>query len=227
MESIMRFVKTFVSALGLLLIIGVTQAAPQAGKDYLTISPAQPTDSGDKVEVVEIFSYMCPHCNDFDPKVTAWVKQLPADTQFRRMPVVFGRASWEMLARAYYALEAMGEIERVHMKIFQAIHDDNVILQQKDVLFDWLEKQGVDRKKFTNAYDSFSMGGKIQRSNQKAQSYGITGVPSIVVDGKYMVSTTQSGNYENMLKTVDELVKQARSSRKAAAKAPAQKTAKN
>jgi protein dithiol oxidoreductase (disulfide-forming) len=227
MELTMRIVQTFVSVVSLLLLVGLAQAAPQAGKDYLAINPAQPTDSGDKVEIVEIFSYMCPHCHEFESKVAAWVKQLPADAQFRRMPVVFGRASWETLARTYYALEAMGEIERVHPKIFAAIHDDNVILQQKEVLFDWIAKQGVDGKKFAGAYDSFSMGGKIQRSTQRAQSYGINGVPSIVVDGKYMVSTTQAGNYENMLKIVDELVKQARASKKAAAtKSQPQKTAK-
>jgi protein dithiol oxidoreductase (disulfide-forming) len=225
MEWMMRIVQTFVSTVSLLLLCALVQAAPQAGKDYLAINPAQPTDTGDKVEVVEVFSYMCPHCHEFEPKLSAWVKQLPADTKFRRMPVVFGRASWEMLARTYYALEVIGEIERVHPKIFAAIHEDNVILQQKDVLFDWIEKQGIDRKKFSSAYDSFSMGGKIQRSNQRAQSYGISGVPSIVVDGKYLVSTSQAGSYENMLKVVDELVKQARATKKAAASKQPQKTA--
>jgi protein dithiol oxidoreductase (disulfide-forming) len=214
----MRSLQTFVSALGLLIFSVVTFAAPVAGKDYLEIKPAQPTDSGNKVEIVEVFSYMCPHCNDFEPKISAWVKQLPADAQFRRMPVVFGRASWETLARSYYALEALGEIEKIHPKIFSAIHEDNVILQQRDVLVDWMEKQGIDRKKFGGAYDSFSMAGKIQRSNQRAQSYGISGVPSLVIDGRYMISTTQSGNYENMLKTADELVKLARTMKGAALK---------
>lgn len=203
----MRSLQTFVSALGLLIFSAMTFAAPVAGKDYLEIKPAQPTDSGNKIEIVEVFSYACSHCNDFEPKISAWVKQLPADTQFRRMPVVFGRASWETLARSYYALEALGEIEKIHPKIFSAIHEENVILQQRDVLVDWMEKQGIDRKKFGGAYDSFSMGGKIQRSNQRAQSYGITGVPSLVIDGRYMISTTQAGNYENMLKIADELVK--------------------
>ncbi len=206
----MRSLQTFVSALGLLILSVVAFAAPTAGKDYLEIKPAQPTDSGNKIEIVEVFSYACSHCNDFEPKISAWVKQLPADTQFRRMPVVFGRASWETLARSYYALEALGEIEKIHPKIFSAIHEENVILQQRDVLVDWMEKQGIDRKKFGGAYDSFSMGGKIQRSNQRAQSYGITGVPSLVIDGRYMISTTQAGNYENMLKIADELVKLAR-----------------
>ena len=212
----MRSLQTFVSALGLLIFSAVTFAAPTAGKDYLEIKPAQPTDTGNKVEVVEIFSYMCSHCNEFEPMIAAWVKRLPVDTQFRRMPVVFGRASWETLARSYYALEAIGDIEKIHPKIFSAIHDDNVILQQKDVLMDWMEKQGIDRKKFGSAYDSFSMGGKIQRSNQRAQSYGISGVPSIVIDGKYMISTTQAGNYENMLKIADELLKQVRAGKGAA-----------
>ena len=222
----MRRLQTWMSILGALIFSAVAFAAPQAGKDYLEIKPAQPTDTVNKVEVVEIFSYMCPHCNDFEPKVAAWVKQLPPDTQFRRMPVVFGRASWETMARSYYALEALGEIEKFHPKIFGAIHDDNIILQQKDVLTDWIEKQGLDRKKFSAAYDSFSMGGKIQRGNQRAQSYGITGVPSMVIDGKYMISTAQSGNYENMLKTADELLKQVRASKTATLKSPLQKAAK-
>ena len=206
----MRSLQTFVSALGLLIFSAMAFAAPTAGKDYLEIKPPQPTDTGNKVEVVEVFSYMCPHCNDFEPKISAWVKQLPADVQFRRMPVVFGRASWETLARSYYALEALGEIEKIHPKIFAAIHEDNVILQQRPILIEWMEKQGIDAKKFGGAYDSFSMGGKIQRSNQRAQSYGINGVPSLVIDGRYMISTTQAGNYENMLKIADELVKLAR-----------------
>lgn len=222
----MRSLQTWMSILGALIFSAVAVAAPQAGKDYLEIKPAQPTDTGNKVEVVEIFSYMCGHCNDFEPKVAAWVKQLPPDTQFRRMPVVFGRASWETMARSYYALEALGEIEKIHPKIFAAIHDDNIILQQKDVLTDWIEKQGFDRKKFAAAFDSFSTGGKIQRGNQRAQSYGITGVPSMVIDGKYMISTAQSGNYENMLKTADELLKQVRASKTAALKSPLQKAAK-
>ncbi len=222
----MRSLQTWVAVLGVLFFSAAAFAAPQAGKDYLEIKPPQPTDTGSKVEVVEIFSYMCPHCNDFEPKVSAWVKQLPPDTQFRRMPVVFGRASWETMARSYYALEALGEIEKFHPKIFAAIHDDNIILQQKDVLTDWIEKQGLDRKKFTAAFDSFSMGGKIQRSSQRAQSYGITGVPSMVIDGKYMISTAQSGNYENMLKTADELLKQVRASKTAALKSQQKKVAK-
>lgn len=220
----MGFLKTFVSLLSVLVLCVAAQAAPVAGKDYLVISPAQPTDTGNKIEVVEVFSYMCPHCSEFEPKVAAWVKQLPADTQFRRMPVVFGRPSWELLARMYFALEAMGDIEKLHPKIFQSIHEENVIMQQKDVLFDWIEKQGIDRKKFAAAFDSFSMGGKIQRSTQRAQSYGINGVPSIVIDGKYLVSTAQAGNYETMIKTVDELVKQLRAGKTAAAK-PATKAA--
>ncbi|MEO6023686.1 MAG: thiol:disulfide interchange protein DsbA/DsbL [Burkholderiales bacterium] len=220
----MGIVNTFVFLLSVLMLCVSVQAAPVAGKDYLVISPAQPTDSGNKIEVVEVFSYMCPHCGEFEPKLAAWVKQLPADTQFRRMPVVFGRASWELLARTYFALEAMGDIEKVHAKIFQAIHEENVIMQQKDVLFDWIEKQGIDRKKFAAAFDSFSMGGKIQRSTQRAQSYGINGVPSVVIDGKYLVSTSQAGNYETMMKTVDELLKQLRAGKAATAK-PAMKAA--
>jgi protein dithiol oxidoreductase (disulfide-forming) len=209
MKSI-RALTHYLAVIGFVAVSGAALAAPVAGKDYVAVNPPQPTETGNKVEVLEVFSYMCPHCNEFEPKLAAWVKKLPADVQFRRMPVVFSRASWETLARSYYALEALGAIDKVHSKIFAAIHEENQILQNKDTIFDWIEKQGVDRKKFTEAFNSFSVQSKVQRTTQKAQSYGVSGVPTVIIDGKYLVSSTQAGNYEKLLQTADELIKTAR-----------------
>lgn len=195
-------------------------AQAQPGKDYLVINPPQPTESGNKIEVLEVFSYMCPHCSHFEPTLAGWAKKLPADVQFRRMPVVFGRASWETLARTYYSLEALGAVEKVHSKIFDAIHEENLILQNKDTLAEWMGKQGVDQKKFSELLGSFGVQSKIQRSNQRAQNYGISGVPSLVIDGKYMVSTTQAGSEEGMLKVTDQLIQMIRAMKAVQGTAP-------
>jgi protein dithiol oxidoreductase (disulfide-forming) len=203
----------WVAAMAFAAVSTAGWGAAVAGKDYTVINPQQATDSGDKVEVVEVFSYMCPHCFHFESTVAAWSKALPKDVQFRRMPVVFGRQSWEMLAKSYYALEALGTLDKVHSKIFQAIHEENLILQNKDTLFDWIGKQGVDKKKFTDAFDSFAVQGKIQRSNQRSMAYGVQGVPSLIIDGRYLVTTSQSQSYGDMLKTVDELIQMARAVR--------------
>jgi protein dithiol oxidoreductase (disulfide-forming) len=194
---------------GLLGLLALTALAAQPGKDYVAINPAQPTESGDKIEVLEVFSYMCPHCFHFEPVLTPWVKKLPQDVQFRRMPVVFGRANWETLARTYFALEALGSLDKVHTKIFEAIHEENVILQNKDELFNWIEKQGVDKKKFADTYGSFGVQTKIQRSNQRTTAYGVSGVPTLIIDGKYLVASGEGGA-EAMLKTADQLIQMIR-----------------
>jgi protein dithiol oxidoreductase (disulfide-forming) len=220
--KLIRALTRYFAVLGFVAACTVALGAPVAGKDYLAVNPPQPTETGNKVEVLEVFSYMCPHCNEFEPKLAAWVKKLPSDAQFRRMPVVFSRPSWETLARGYYALEALGTIDKVHGKIFAAIHEENQILQNKDTLFDWIDKQGVDRKKFIEAFDSFSVQSKVQRTTQKAQSYGVSGVPTIIIDGKYLVSSTQAGNYEKLLQTAEELIKtvrQTKTSQKSVTKA--------
>ena len=127
-----------------------------AGKDYLIISPPQPTDSGNKVEVLEFFWYGCPHCNSLQPSLGAWLKQKPADVEFRRVPAVLGQ-SWIPLTQVFYTLEALGLTEKFHHDVFAAIHKDKVRLQDPETLFDWVAKRGVDRKKFTDTYSSFRL----------------------------------------------------------------------
>jgi protein dithiol oxidoreductase (disulfide-forming) len=208
----MKVSASLISALAFALLLGSSSAgwgAPQAGKDYLVINPPQPTETGKKIEVLEVFSYACPHCYALEPKLTAWVRQLPGDVAFRRMPAVF-RESWAPLAKAYYALEAMGELERVHEKIFRAIHEDNIALSNQDALFDWAEKQGIDRKKFVDTYSSFGVQSKVQRAIAKAREYGVSGVPSLIVDGKFLTSSSLTGSHENLFPVLDQLIKDGR-----------------
>ena len=158
-----------------------------AGKDYLIISPPQPTDSGNKVEVLEFFWYGCPHCNSLQPSLGAWLKQKPADVEFRRVPAVLGQ-SWIPLTQVFYTLEALGITEKFHHDVFAAIHKDKVRLQDPETLFDWVAKRGVDRKKFTDTYSSFGVRSRVQRAIEMSRTYGIPGTPALVVDGRYLTA---------------------------------------
>jgi thiol:disulfide interchange protein DsbA len=206
---------TLAALLGLGLFGAGIARALQPGKDYLVIKNAAPSQSGPKIEVIEAFSYMCPHCNDLEPLIKAWVKKLPADAVYRRLPVVF-RDSWAPVARAYYALEVMGNLDKLHDKIFEAIHKQNADLSNEGALFAWIAKQGIDQKKFIDTFKSFGVTSKINRGNQLTRSYQVSGVPTLVIEGKYQTSASQVGGYDKMLAAADELIMLARVERKLA-----------
>jgi len=184
-----------------------------AGKDYAPLEPAVPVQTGAKIEVVELFSYGCSHCHEFEPKLTAWARNLPGDVALRRIPVAFGRPAWESLARTYFALDALDATGKLHGKVFDALHGERINLADKDVLSQWIGRQGIDAKQFMDTWNSFGVNAKMQRLNQVAMSYRVDGVPALVVDGRYRVSGTLSGSFEGMLKTTDELIALARSQR--------------
>jgi thiol:disulfide interchange protein DsbA len=185
-----------------------TALALQEGQDYELINPPQTTEKG-KVEVIEFFSYMCPHCDHFDPVLNAWLKTLPKDVVFRRVPVIF-RPQWEAPARLYYTLEAMGELDRLHGAAFTAIHREGVNLMTEAGVTDWAVKKGLDRKKFSDTFNSFTVLSKTTASKQKQGAYGIPGVPAMVVAGRYRTPDNFSGGNDAMLKIVDELIARSR-----------------
>ena len=202
--------KQLITGLIVFFAAGLTQAQPTAGVEYRELSAAQPTDSAGKIEVIEFFWYGCPHCYNFEPALTPWVKKLPKDTQFRRIPAIFND-DWAQGARAYYALEAIGEGERLHKPLFDAIHQDTKLkVANEAALTEWLGKQGVDTKKFAAAYRSFSVEGKIKRAAQLTQAYKIEGVPAMAVNGKYVVVTDNVKSFEQMLAVSDYLIDQSR-----------------
>lgn len=202
-----------VALLGLsLLLTGLAQAAPAVGKEYTVLNPAQPTETGKKIEVIEFFYYGCPHCFNLEPSLEAWRKKLPSDVAFRRVPGVF-RDSWLPLTKLYYTFEAMGLTDKLHGDAFNAIHVENVDLGTDKAIVDWVAKHGVDRNKFSATYNSFAVQNKAQRARAMTQSYGIQGVPTLVIDGKYVTSSGQAGGHEGVMKTVDELIALARGER--------------
>jgi protein dithiol oxidoreductase (disulfide-forming) len=189
---------------------GLAQAQPTAGVEYRELPSAQPTDTAGKIEIIEFFWFGCPHCYNFEPVLEPWVKKLPKDTQFRRIPAIFND-EWAQGARAYYALEAIGEEQRLHKALFDAVHKDTRLkVANEAALTEWVGKQGVDTKKFAAAYRSFSVEGKIKRAAQLTQAYKIEGVPSMAVNGKYVVITDNIKSLEQMLAVADYLVDQTR-----------------
>ena len=200
------------SARALLLVglfsVGMASAADK-GIDYIPIIPEQPTDSVKKVEVVEVFSYACPHCASLAPTIESWARKLPANVTYKRIPVSFGRPQWTVMSKAYYALESMNEADRLHEKIFNAIHTERLTLFSEDILFNWIEKQGVNRQKFLDAYNSFAVQSKVARGDQKSMAYGVDAVPTIIIDGKYRTSPSIAGGNATLFPLLDELIKKA------------------
>jgi protein dithiol oxidoreductase (disulfide-forming) len=207
------FLARSLSALFLATALLTAQAAPVAGKDYIPINPPQPVETGDKIEVLEAFSYYCPHCYQFEPLLNTWMKTLPADVAVRKLPVTFNRDSWVNLAKVYYTLEITGDLPKLNTKVFEALHGQKLNLGKPEVLFDWVAKQGVDQKKFADNYNSFSVQTKVARIPQLTQAYGVDSVPNVIVDGKYRVLT--HGSYDEMFRVINELIALARSQRPA------------
>ena len=168
-------------------------AAPafEEGKDYVRLPTPVPPATADKIEVVEFFSYTCPHCYDLDPTVRDWLKRKPENVTFTRIAVAFG-ANWEPSARAYYAAEVLGVLDKVHQPLFDAIHREKRKLGNEDELAAFFAEHGVDPEAFRKAYSSFQTETQVRRGNQLAQRYGVRGVPAVIVNGQYDVRSPRT-----------------------------------
>jgi len=205
----------FLAALTLAAFAALPAAAQTLveGKEYLRLKNPQPVDSGKKIEVLEFFSYGCPHCRDLDPELVAWQKTLPADVEFRRVPVDYGREQWAVLAKAYYTLEALGAEANLTPEVFVALHDKKVPLFQEKAFFDWAASKGLDRKKVEETYNSFGVASKFNRSRAIAKNYNVQSVPLVIVDGKFQVSSDKVGSHAAMPAAINQLIAKARAER--------------
>jgi len=187
------------------------QGAPVEGTDYTELKPPQAVDAAGKVEVLEFFWYRCPHCYALEPELEAWVKGLPRDVQFKRVPGILNE-DWGIDARIFYSLEAIGEVERVHRQLFDAIHKQGGVRLRGDAytkwVADWLAKQKVDMAKYDAAFRSFSVESKLRRAAQMASAYRLDGVPTLTVQGRYLVLANTS--QKAMLATADFLIGETR-----------------
>jgi len=187
--------------------------ALQPGKDYLPLQPAQATDSPGKFEVIEFFAYTCSHCFDLEPELVAWLKTLPRDVTFKRVPAVFSE-KWEPMARAYYTLEALGQLDALHGEVFEAIHVKNRNLGSAASFADWAASHGLNRKRVLDTYNSFAVGMKMAQAKQMSQAYRLSGVPALVVNGRYLTSGSLTGSHSRTLQVVDSLIARERGGRR-------------
>jgi thiol:disulfide interchange protein DsbA len=176
-----------------------------AQQPWQQLNPAQPTESGGKVEVIEFFWYGCPHCYTLEPAVVSWAKKMPADVVFKRVPAL-PSDSWGEGARMFYTLEAMGKLEDMHQKVFDAIHKHNVNMNNKKVRDEWLQKNGIDPAKYAEVEKSFTVATKVNRAKQMTYAYRVESVPRVVVNGKYVVTAEQAGSIDRVFQIVDQLV---------------------
>ncbi len=182
---------------------------PADGADFISLDQPAPTEGGPgKVDVVEFFWYSCPHCNAFEPQLEAWLAKIPKHVHFRRVPVMF-RPNFEPQQRLFYVLEAMGKLPDLHKKVFHAIHVEKQTLDTADLVANWAAKQGVDRAKFVEQYNSFPVVTKARRATQLQEQYKVDGVPSLGIAGKYFTSGSMAGNMQRALQVTDYLIAQA------------------
>ena len=187
--------------------------APQAGTDYVVVEKRAAVEApAGKIEVVEFFWYNCPHCNSFEPTLEAWVKRAPKDIVVRRVPIAF-RDDFVPQQRLFYTLEAMGLVDKLHAKVFAAIHAEKQKLDKADSIIDWVVKQGVDKTKFQEHYTSFSVSTKASRGTQLQNAYRIEGVPALGVAGRFVTDGTMAKNMERALQVVEFLAAEVRSGR--------------
>jgi thiol:disulfide interchange protein DsbA len=184
------------------------QGAPVEGKQFQRIEPAQPTTPG-KIEVLEFFSYACPHCAAFEPVLEPWSKKLPADVVFRRVPVPFLVAA-ENFQRTYYALESLGLVDTMQRKIFTAVHADRMRLESPSDVAALVTKNGGDANKFLDAMKSFGVVNSATRAKKLTADYKIDSVPTLAVQGRYTTSPADAGGAEQALAVVDFLIQRAR-----------------
>jgi len=210
MKFARRSFVTTIFALGAALTVAMPSLAQTAGKDYTLISPAQPTEDASKIEVVEFFGYFCPHCRDAYPALQAWAAKLPPDVVLKKVPVSFGRQQLVPWQRLYYTLEVTGDLARLDMAAFKAAQDDRLVLVSEADATAWAKANGVDAKKFGDAWNSFGVSSKVQRAGQLERAYKVSGVPAIAVDGKYMIGDLE---FKDKLAVADKLIVKARAER--------------
>ncbi len=186
---------------------------PEAGADYLVLDKRAGVEAPTgKIEVVEFFWYNCPHCNSFEPTLEAWIKRLPKDVAVRRVPVGF-RDDFVPQQRLFYAIEAMGLTDKLHTKVFTAIHGEKLVLNKSEVIADWMAKQGVDKAKFLEQYNSFTVSTKATKATQLQNLYKVEGVPALGIAGRFYTDATLSKSMERGLLVTDYLLAEVRAGR--------------
>ena len=181
-------------------------AAYNEGVDYAPVVPPVAGATEGKIKVVELFWYGCPHCFQFDPYLHEWLKTKPANVEFERIPAIFNNPTWELHARVYYTADVMGVLDKVHEPLFDAMHVKKQRFNTKEALRDFFVSRGIDGGEFDATFDSFAVSGLVRQAALLTKQYGIDGVPTMAVQGKYRVGGRMAGSNANIIRIVDFLV---------------------
>lgn len=201
------FVLALLAGLTPLMLPGVARASIDEGIEYQKVTPPVPTTVNNKqIEVVEMFWYGCPHCYHFEPSLLKWLAHKPKYVVFTRIPAIFNNPMWEIHAKAYYTADVLGVLDKTHEAFFNAIHEKGERLATESAIEAFFVKHGVSAKDFKNAFNSFAVYSKVRRAAELTRRYGIDGVPSMIVDGKYRTSGSLAGGNEGMIKVINFLV---------------------
>ena len=188
------------------------QSMPQLGRDYVRLDPPRPVTSGDKIEVIEFFYYGCPVCYELEPMLARWSFNAPGSIMLRRVPAM-SSDNWDNFAKLFYTLEAMGQLARLHWPVYDNFHFDGVKLNEEAPMVNWVSHNGLDKEEFVRIYHSPEIRAKLATAREMTQNYDIKGVPSIVIDGKFVTSARMAGSTRALMQVVDQLVELARKER--------------
>jgi thiol:disulfide interchange protein DsbA len=224
----MRLFQTLLCALalaGFTTLAAASASAPANGTEYLTLPVPQPSEPGKKIEVIEFFEYGCPHCYAFDPVLAGWLRKQGDNVVFKRVHVPRD-PNVEPRQRLFFTLEALGQVEQYHSKVFNAIHVERLHMTRDEHVFEWAEKAGLDRARFISTYRSFPVQAKVLRANTMMELYKVNMWPMIIIDGRYQTSPTQasagtpaaaqseSAQHQLALQVMDFLVAKAKAEKK-------------
>jgi len=208
-----RSAAIWLGALALALATAGAFGQANVRSEVVRLNPPRPVATGERIEVLEFFYYGCPICYELEPLMTRWLAtQAPGYVALRRIPALPSEG-WETFAKLYFTLEAIGEVNRLHWPVYDNFHFDGKLLNEEKVMLEWVEHNGVDAKKFAEIYGSQEIQAKLAQSRELMKAYDVRGVPTIIVDGKYLSSARLAGGTRQLMQIVDELVRQAKSER--------------
>jgi protein dithiol oxidoreductase (disulfide-forming) len=202
-------------AVFLLMLVAASaqaQSGLEPGRDYIRLDPPHPVASGDKTEVIEFFYYGCPVCYELEPKLSRWYFNASGSVALRRVPAL-ASDSWENFAKLFYTLQAMGQLARLNWPVYDNFHFRGLKLNEEPVMANWVAHNGLDKQKFIAIYQSPEIQAKVAQARKMTKDYGIEGVPSIVVDGKFLTSAGMAGSTDKLMQVVEQLVELARKER--------------
>ena len=198
------------AALAALLVLAAAPAMAQQSKyqeglHYFKIDQASAPPSDGKVEVVEAFSYLCPHCNTFEPFISTWLKRKPEHVEFERLPVIFGRRTWELYARAYVTADMMGVAEEAHGPLMDALYKEKKIMRNMEEIAEFYSGFGVSASEFVATSESFAVDARLRKQQSQSQAYGVSGTPTMIVNGKYSADVGSAGGESQLFGLIEEL----------------------